>query len=83
MQNKNASEMQRVGHVKLFSVLEISNGTVSIFNIESCLPDGDFYFEEFPGKIFNSQSDRDNIIELLEHYRNGGIKAAEQYLQTL
>ncbi len=77
-------EAQRAeSYVKLFEVLELGNGTVNIFNIEDCLPDGDFYFEEFPNKTFNVQSDKAVIEELLEHYRNGGIKSVEQYLQTL
>lgn len=83
MQNNKAGEYRKESFVKLFQVLESPNGTVSIFNLEDFLLDGDFYFVEFPNKSFNIQDDKAIIQELLEHYRNGGIKAAEEYLQTI
>ncbi len=65
--------------IKLYDVIELSNGTVNIDNLLSWVSEGEVIFEELPDKVFDVVKDRDILEQLLQDYQKGGIKGIEKY----
>lgn len=69
--------------VGLYKLVEMGNGTISIFTILETLAEGHRFvrFKEFPEFVFDLESDYEKIEQLLDAYKKGGIKAGRVFLE--
>lgn len=65
--------------IKLYDVIELSNGTVNIDTLLSVISVGEVSFIELPDKVFDVDDDREILEQLLEDYQKGGVDAIQKY----
>ena len=67
--------------LKLYDLIELSNGTVNIDTLLSVVPKGKVSFIELPDKVFDVDKDIDiDILEqLIQDYQKEGVKGIEKY----
>lgn len=65
--------------LKLYDLIELSNGTVNIDTLLSVVPKGKVSFIELPDKVFDVDKDIDILEQLIQDYQKEGVKGIEKY----
>ena len=65
--------------LKLYDLIELSNGTVNMDTLLSVVPKGKVSFIELPDKVFDVDKDIDILEQLIQDYQKEGVKGIEKY----